>query len=309
MMIMIKITYGCFKKGVGRVDPQLLVFIKVVETKSFTKAANKLHMTQPAVSQSVMNLEKRVGAKLIERTNKEFYLNKAGEVVYAYGKKIMGHYNQMELIINDLKHEPSGPLTIGASYTIGEYVLPEILVQLHKIYPNIIPNICIDNTEVIGNKLLHREIDIGLIEGEFDHPSIEKSTFRTDEMYIVSRTRKDLPIDHTVSSGELSTMIWLIREEGSGTRKITEQFLQTKNIQPKRLFTLGSTQIIKEAVEAGLGISLMSKWVLKKEIERGTVQQLKVRHTPVKRTFSFLKLSQAFESKAVIVFEQLIKQK
>lgn len=135
-----------------------------------------------------------------------------------------------------------------------------------------------------------------------------KKSFASDEMYIFSQKRKDLHIGKKFSSAELSKMIWLIREKGSGTRKITKQFFEEKNIKPKRLFTLGSTQIIKEAVETGLGISLMSSWVIKKELEQGIIQRLNVDHTPVVRTFSIIKLRQSFEAKSIRAFENLLNK-
>lgn len=286
-------------------DHQLKVFIEVVESKNFTKAAEKLHMTQPAVSQSIAKLEEKMGVRLIERSNKEFFLNQAGQIVYDNGRRILRNYDQMDSMVRELRTIPSGPIRIGASYTIGEYILPEILVMLHKQYPEILPNVLIGNSDEIGEKLLNHKIDVGFIEGDLIHLAMDKQMVTVDEMYIISSNRTDFQGD--VTRENLENQTWIIREEGSGTRKYTEHFFNTYNIKPKKVYILGSTQIIKEAVESGLGISLMSKWVIKKELQLQTVTKLAAFGTPVKRDLSIIKLKQDFVSKAVQRFEEIIK--
>lgn len=287
-------------------DQYLAVFIEVVESKSFTRAAQKLHMTQPAVSQSIKSLEQKIGTKLIERNNKQLHVNKAGEIVYVIGKKIIANYEQMGALVSELENEPSGNLKIGASYTIGEYLLPKIVKNLSKQFPQITPHILIGNTKEIGEMLLNHEIDVGLIEGNFKDEKMNHLLFTTDEMYIIASGRKNLHIKGLIAPEELSDMTWLIREEGSGTRKITEHFLRKNNINPKQILIFGSTQIIKEAVEAGLGISLVSKWAIKKELKLGTVKQLPVMQTPVQRDFSIIKIRQEFETKAMKTFVDMV---
>lgn len=285
-------------------EQQLKVFIEVVDEKSFTKAGEKLHMTQPAVSQAIAKLEEVMGVRLIERTNKAFYLNKAGEIVYQYAQKIIEKHAQMNHLVEDIQTIPKGPLVIGASYTIGEYMLPEMLVMLYERYPGIIPNVIIGNTEEIGRQLLNHEIDIGLIEGEFVHPAIDKQVFIVDEMYVYMSNRPDFEQDVPATSLENET--WIIREEGSGTREQTEMYLDKMHIKPERMYTLGSTQIIKESVEVGLGISMISKWTMRKEMKLGTVQALKLAGTPVTRDLSMIQLKQEFTSKTVKSFAEII---
>lgn len=285
-------------------NQHLKVFIEVVECESFTKAAEKLHMTQPAVSQSIAKLEEMVKTRLIERTNKRFFLNGAGKIVYQYGKNLVRNFEQMQTSVEQLKLIPSGQITIGASYTIGEYVLPNILIELHKQYPNILPNVIINNSNDIYEKLLNNEIDIGFIEGDIAHANIEIKRVTVDEMYIFKSNRPYLKEND--NDKHLADETWIIREEGSGTRKYTEYFLNKQRIKPKTMFTFGSTQIIKETVESGLGISLISKWAIQKELQLQTVKKLPVAGTPVTRDFSLIKLKQDFTSKAVDTFEKIV---
>ncbi|MFD1849048.1 LysR family transcriptional regulator [Oceanobacillus bengalensis] len=284
-------------------DQHLNVFIQVVENRNFSRAAEALHMSQPAVSQYIQSLEKELGTKLLERTNKYVEVNKAGNIVYQYAKKISRNYEQMRVLVSDLKNKPSGELKIGASYTIGEYLLPQILAQLQFQYPDIIPIVSIGNTEDIGKKLIQHEIDIGLIEGEFSHPQIQAKDFWTDEMYIISSSRQPLLIR---TYKDLEKQTWIIREEGSGTRKMLERFFESYHISPARLITLGSTQIIKEGVESGLGISLLSDLTFKKELELDRIVKLDVEGTPIRRQFFIIKNHHEFHSKAFQVFENLV---
>ncbi|WP_156288246.1 LysR family transcriptional regulator [Oceanobacillus salinisoli] len=287
-------------------DQHLIVFNEVVERKNFSRAAEALHMSQPAVSQYISALEKELGVKLLERTNKYVELNKAGEIVYQYAKAIFKDYEKMKILVSDMKNDPSGNLKIGASYTIGEYLLPKMLARLQEEYPLIVPSVSIGNTEDIGSKLVSREIDIGLIEGEYSHRQITAEQFATDEMYIIASGRESLLTDN-ISRTYLEEQTWIIREEGSGTRIMLEEFFETYHITPTRLISLGSTQTIKEGVESGLGISLLSNLTFKKELELNRIQKLPVDGTPIKRYFSIIKNQQEFHPKALKVFEKLVQ--
>lgn len=292
--------------GGNVLEHHLTIFVEVVEQKNFTKAAQKLHISQPAISQSIANLEAKLGARLIERTNKEVRLNKAGLIVYQYAKQILRNYEEMTTLVSDLINEPSGSIKIGASYTIGEYVLPNVLGKLQQTYPLINPHVKIGNTDEIGKDLLDNTIDIGLIEGDFTHHYLNKQNFAHDELYVYSNKKLDLPTDKQELSEFLSNETWVIREEGSGTRIMSENFFKRHNIKPKTILQFGSTQIIKEAVENGIGISLMSKWAIKREISLGTVSQLNIPSTPVTRKFSIITHNHHFSPKAVKVFEETV---
>lgn len=287
-------------------DSYFTVFLAVVEHKSFTKAANALHMTQPAVSQTIRNLEEKLGATLIERKHKNFYLNQAGNIVYTYAKEMVAKYEHMNHLVTELKEEATGNLVIGASYTIGEYIVPDILKLLHQKYPSIQPHVFIGNTQTIVEKLTCHEIDIALVEGMVNEPNLQSKPFMTDEMHIIAGVGKELNIEPITSIADLSAYTWIIRESGSGTRKLTEKLLQQHKVEPKQLYTFGSTQIIKETVESGLGISLLSKASIKKELQLGIIQIIPVKETPVKRNFFVVKRDQTFQTKTIQVFENII---
>lgn len=283
-------------------DQMLLVFVNVAEKKNFTHTAKELCMTQPAVSQYIQTLERAVGAKLLERSNKFVRLNKAGEIVYHHAKEILGLYTRMHCLIDDLQHTARGVLSVGASYTFGEYLLPHIVASLHKRYPSIKPAISIGNTRDIVELVLSHKIDVGIIEGEFKHDRLVIEPFAKDRMYVVCSPGHRLAKQNKVSISELSEETWIIREAGSGTREATERMFGEYKFQPNNLMEFGSTQIIKESVEAGLGISLLSYWAIRKELSLNSLTLLQVDGTPMFRNFSLVTPVTLFHTKATEVF-------
>jgi len=290
-----------------QMDHLLLVFIEVVEKKNFSRAAEELHMTQPSVSQQIQILEKNLGTKLLNRTNKFVELTKAGEIVYSHAKEITGLYKRMSTLVDDLMNEANGLLKIGASYTFGEYVLPHILANLKLKFPNIIPSVLIGNTKEIAQAVLTHHIDVGIVEGEYVHQNLFMETVATDELYIMAGVDHALAKNKVVTIKQLENETWIVREEGSGTREATERLFETLNISPTQLVEFGSTQLIKEAVEAGLGISYLSDLTVKKEKLLNTITLLNVEGTPIKRNFSILTEPVQLQTKSMQVFITLIQ--
>lgn len=288
-------------------DQQLQVFVTVVEMGNFSHAAKKLHMTQPAVSQYIQSFERTMGMKLLERSNKFVRLNKAGEIVYHHAKEILGLYTKMHYLIDDLTNKTSGPISIGASYTFGEYVLPNVIAKMHEKFPLITPTIMIGNTKEIANLVLGHQLDVGIIEGEFKDKNLTIEPFAEDFMYLVASPKHRLfQKEGELNISELEEETWIVRENGSGTRDVTEKMFRLCEINPKKKLEFGSTQLIKESVEAGLGISLLSYWAVRKECSMGTLNVIKVEHFPIKREFSVV-LRSLFQTKALSVFLELLK--
>ncbi|MDM5331628.1 LysR family transcriptional regulator [Neobacillus sp. CF12] len=288
-------------------DQLLSVFISVADKRNFSRAAEELHMTQPAVSQQIQLLEKYIGAKLLLRTNKSVKLTKAGEIVYLHAKEITGLYKRMSELVNELHNEPTGLLKIGASYTFGEYVLPHILAKLKIQFQNIVPSVQIGNTRDIAKAIISHEIDVGIVEGEISNTNIYIKTISTDQMYIVAGGKYPIYHNKEVTRRQVEQENWIVREEGSGTRDATEKLFQSLEIRPPKLMEFGSTQLIKEAVEAGLGISYLSELTVKKERLLGTIQLLNVKGTPIRRNFSVITESPELHTKSMNLFIELIE--
>jgi len=290
------------------VDQYLEVFIKVVEKENFTKAAKELHMTQPAVSQHIRTLERLVGTRLLERNNKHVRMNKAGEIVYHHAKEILALYTRMQDLVDDLAGSASGPISIGASYTFGEYILPHIIAKLKKEYPLIKPSIIIHNTKEIIDLVNSYQLDIGIVEGYFNDSQLRSEVVSEDQMVIVAspshpllKKNGDLPLS------ALADETWILREEGSGTRQAADHFFKMHPFTPKAIMEFGSTQVIKESVEAGLGISLLSKWTIVKELTNGYIGMIKVEGLPFKREFTIVTRS-VYQTKALNTFIETLKE-
>lgn len=287
-------------------DQHLHVFITVADKENFSRAAEEHHMTQPAVSQYIRALEEQIGSRLLERSNKYVHLNKAGEIVYHHGKEILGLYERMQHLVDDLTNKASGSLSIGASYTFGEYVLPRIIAKMRELYPAIKPTVTIGNTAKIAGLVESHQLDIGIVEGNFKNQGLIQEVFAEDEMIIVASPNHHLAHMKNIGEGVLSEQTWVVRETGSGTREATEKLFSKCNISPKRLMHYSSTQPIKESVEAGLGISLFSKWAVQKELRYGDLTVVDHRRLPLKRSFSFVRQS-PFQTKTLEVFIELLR--
>lgn len=287
-------------------DQSLIVFITVAEKRNFTRAAEELHMTQPAVSQYVRILERTLGTTLLERSNKHVRLNKAGEIVYHHAKEIVGLYSRMQDLVDDMMHQASGALALGASYTFGEYVLPRIIARLQAQYPLVRPSITIGNTKQICEGVASNELDVGIVEGEFKHEKLLIEPFAEDHMHIMVSTEHRLANREKVKPAELGEDTWIVREPGSGTREAAEAMFARFGFRPLHFMEFGSTQLIKESVEAGLGVTLLSRWAVRKEIALGTMRRLSVDGTPVSRRFYLVTPRTKFHTRASEVFKELL---
>ncbi|WP_134701762.1 LysR family transcriptional regulator [Ammoniphilus sp. YIM 78166] len=289
-------------------DHHLRTFVTVVEYKNFTRAAEILHITQSAVTLSVKTLEKSYQVKLLERTNKYVRLTKAGEILYHHAKEILAKYDHVKRLIDDLSHQASGPLSIGSSYTFGEYILPKLISNFKRKFPQVTPNITIRNTEAIVTQLLRHELDLGIVEGRVDHPDLLVRPFAKDELVVV------VPADHPCSKKKIIELqdfkdeTWILREKGSGTRQSVEDVFAELDFSPNSTMSFGSSQIIKESVEAGLGVSILSESIIRKELLLGTMIGLRIKGFPMIRDFSYVIYDSEFRPRSTDLFLEHLSQ-
>ncbi|MFZ5642768.1 MAG: LysR family transcriptional regulator [Bacillota bacterium] len=288
-------------------DNQLYIFITVADKKNFSRAGEYLNMTQPAISQHIHALEDYYGAKLFERSSKKVELTQAGMVLYKYAQEILSFHRVAKRAVSDLVDMVTGKLTIGASLTIGEYVLPRLLATFARNYPDVEYSVIVGNTELIHELTREGSIDLGLVEGTIEDNQMEIKTFLQDEMVLVAPTLHPLGKKSIVDIDDLKESVFVIREEGSGTRVAMEEFFEKAGFVPERVITLGSTQAIKEAVESGLGISILSKWTLRKELALGSLKPLRIKGLDIPRGFFFIRLKDKFQSRACDEFLNMIQ--
>ncbi|WP_273367812.1 LysR family transcriptional regulator [Alicyclobacillus herbarius] len=288
-------------------DLQMLAFVTVVEEQSFTRAAEKLHISQPAISQHIQNLEQRLEVKLLDRTSKYVRLNRAGEVVYHHAKEILNRYQLMRRLIEDLKTEASGPLHIGASFTFGEYLLPHIVAAFRRQYPQIQPSITIENTHHVLEEVSRGHLDIGIVEGlSIPEKDVLVIPFAEDTMVLVAASQHPLASKGFATREDLEQECWIVREPGSGTREMTDYVWKTFHIRPKTVIEYATTQVIKESVEAGLGISLLSIWAVRKEQMCDALRTIRFTEAPIQRKFSIVLRKSDFQPKSIQLFKQFL---
>ena len=239
------------------------VFITVAEKKNFSKAAKALSLTQPAVSFQIQTLEQYYQTMLFDRVNRHIKLTSAGELLLEYAIHMNNLQAELEKNMQQLTGHVKGELLIGASTTIGEYILPFIVGDFKKDYPDVNVTIDIMNSEQVENLVSNRNIDIGIIEAPAKNPNLEVTEFLQDEMSLI------VPVDHPwtakgkITLEELKEEPFIIREPGSGSRLVVEQAMIDADFDVETLnivMELGNTNAIKAAVISGLGMAIISKW-------------------------------------------------
>ncbi len=272
-------------------DHKLRVFCTVAETRSFSKASEIIHLPQPAVSLQIQALEEQFETKLFDRSSNTVSLTPAGEILYKYAKQILGLYAEAERAIGDLTGLVKGSITVGASSTIGNYLLPAVVSEFRRTYPRIKIHLLVGNTKRIVELLKGGIIDVGLVEGDVSRYKLTVQKLISDELALIVSAHHPWAALKEVSMLELPKEPFIFREEGSGTRQMIERHLQRFGLTAQSLnisAILGSTEAIKEAVEAGIGVSILSRWTVRKELRYGSLRALRFREGQLLRDFSLL---------------------
>ncbi len=288
-------------------DRRLKVFHTVAKLLSFTKAAEALHMTQPAVTFQVRQLEEYFNTRLFDRTHNKVNLTPAGERVAEFAERIFDLYSEMENSVRDLTGEISGALTIGASTTIAEYMLPALLGEFKNRYPDINLRLKVSNSEGIVSMVEHNVIDLGVVESQVSNKNLIVEVCHDDQLVVVAAPEHELVKRGTkVKAAEIVKYPFVSREEGSGTREVIMQYLIDENVNPGEMdfcLELGSPEAIKGAVETGMGITIISRSIIGKELKLNTLCELQL-DPPLSRPFSFVRQRQKFR---VTVMEELLE--
>lgn len=289
----------------GMEDHKLKVFCTVAETKSFSKTSEIIHLTQPAVSLQIQALEEIYETKLFDRSSSFINLTPSGEILYKYAKDILNLYAEAEKEIGKITGLIKGSITIGASTTIGNYVLPTLIADFRKKHPKIKINVFIGNTKRIVDLLNSGGVDIGLVEGETLKHKMKTDPIITDELTFIVPPFHPWAKKKVVSILEVTKEPFILREEGSGTRQMIEKYLSSHGINTGDMriaLVLGSTESIKEAVESGMGISIVSKWAARKEVKYGSLKLITPKEEKILRNFSLIRQKSAVLSHAVDEF-------
>ena len=282
-------------------DRRLQVCHTVARLLSFTKAAETLHMTQPAVTFQVRQLEEQFNTRLFDRTHNRISLTEAGQRVYECANKIFELYAEMDNAVRELTGDVSGVLIIGASSTIAEYMLPELLRDFKKQYPDVTIRLRVANTDGIVSMVENNAIDLGVVEAPVTNKNLVVEECRTDKLVLIVPPDHELASQDVVPVKQIADYPFICREEGSGTREVMLESMTRAGISSTDLnlsMELGSLEAIKGAVEAGMGVSVLSSATIEKELQLGTLVAVKL-DPPVERPFSFVHQKQKFKIRAM----------
>lgn len=266
----------------------LKVFYVAANNKSFSQTAKDLHLSQSAVSLQIKQLEEQWECQLFERTTKKMSLTPEGEILYKQVKKLFSIINETTNELQELKGVVYGDLKVGASLTIGEHVLPFVLANFNKLYPLVKIHFKIYNSVQIIEKLKNQEINVGFIESMLSYPALEQVPFAEDELIVIAPPNQSFTEKNSITIEELLNLPFIIREKGSGTRQVMEDTFRKNHVDSTKLniiLELKHTEAIKSAVEAGLGISILSKSAVKKELELKTLREIKIEEFRFLRSF------------------------
>ena len=267
----------------------LKTFVTLAEVKNFTKTAELLLMSQPSVSMHIKNLEKEFQTKLFERSPKYLKITPTGEILYDRAKQMITIYEQTRQDILDHHNSIKGELKIGASFTIGEYILPSLLFDLQKEYPELELKAVIGNTEEIVQSVRLYKVDIGLIEeGQTNEKELSVHAFMQDELFIAASSDHPLAAKQDVTISDLQNQTWVTREVGSGTREYLNHVIRSNGLKVKSFLTISSNQGIKETLMTGIGLSLLSESVIERDVQHGNLSVLRLKNQTFNRTLSYI---------------------
>ncbi len=263
-------------------------------------------MTQPAVTFQVRQLEEHFKTRLFDRTHTRVALTDAGRLVYNYAERIFALYDEMENRMRDMTGDLGGVLTVGASTTVAEYMLPALLGKFKAAYPDITLSLKVSNSEGIVSMVESNVIDLGVVEAPVNNKQLAVTVCFVDQLVVAIPPDHPLASQTAVKPEELCRYPFICREEGSGTREVIMEYLTQNGGGSECLevcLELGSPEAIKGAVEAGMGISILSNATLRKELRLGTLCSLPL-DPPLERPFSFVRQRQIFRHRAT---EELLK--
>ena len=292
-------------------DRRLQVFHAVAKHLSFTKAAETLFMTQPAVTFQVRQLEEYYNTRLFDRAHGRISLTPAGAMALDYAERILALNAELDTRLRESSGQVAGPLLIGASTTVAEFLLPQILGEFKSRNPAVVPRLFVANSEAVQERIAERSLDVGFIEGESHLPSLVTDVCCDDELQVVCVPSHPLAKLRSVPARTLVEHGYVSREPGSGTREVIDSYLQKAGVAPESLqvvMELGSPEALKGLVTTGLGFAVMSRATVMKEVRLGELVRIPLAPRLVRR-FAVVYPKERFHSRLVNGFVEFAKQR
>ena len=292
-------------------DRRLQVFNAVARHLSFTKAAEALFMTQPAVTFQIRQLEEHFNARLFDRVHGSISLTPAGVIALEYAERILSLSADLDTRLKELSGLMAGPLLIGASTTIADFLLPQILGEFKALHAAVVPRLFVANSVAVQDRIAERTLDLGFIEGDSHLASLGTDVCCEDELEVVCAPSHPLAASRLVTPAALADHGYISREPGSGTREVIDHYLQKAGVAPESLKVVmeaGSPEAVKGLVSTGLGFAIMSRATVAKEIRLGELVRIPLSPRLI-RHLSVVYPKERFHSRLVNGFVQFAKER
>lgn len=280
------------------------IFATVCKENSISLAAKKLYISQPAVSNTIKELEHYYGTPLFDRISKKIYLTETGKTVYQYALHITSLFDELSETVQKQTSE-TGTIRIGASITIGTHLIPKYIESFSKQYPHVKPYVTIDSSDVIEQRILNNELDLGLIEGFVHSGDIISHEFIRDELIIICSPKNPLIYNEHLTISDLSNQNFLMREKNSGTRELAESILSMNGISLHPIWESSSTEAIINGVAKDIGISILPLQLIEEYLKQKKVVRLNVANLKFDRQYHIIYHKSKYLSPAVLAFMKL----
>ena len=285
----------------------LRLFATVARTGSFSRAAEVLHISQPAISKSVRDFELQVGCRLLDRGPQGVRPTREGEALARHATTLFAIERAAEEELTAMRGLHQGALRVGASTTIATYMLPEYLGAFHRAHPNVEINLLSANTQAIAAMITEQEVDLAFVEGPIDEQSLASEPWRQDMMVLIAAPEHRFArAGGAVAIESLADELLILREQGSGSLQVVLEALQKAGVVPGRTLEVGGTEAIKQLVAAGVGVAIVSAATLKDQVTLGTLCVVPFRDLEIERTLLQLRKRGRLQSPAAAAFEKLL---
>ncbi|WP_165767304.1 LysR substrate-binding domain-containing protein [Parendozoicomonas haliclonae] len=287
---------------------QLQVFQAVSQHQQVSLAAKALFITQPAASMALRELEKQLGVKLFDRLGNRLVINSNGRHLQPYVRDLLYRATDIEQLFSSANNALSGTLLVGCSLTIGNHLMPSLLSQMQKQMPAVTPKAFIQNTQSLLEQLLHFKLDIALVEGRCQHPDLISIPWREDNMLIVAAPNCPHRNQSLISLEQLQDEVWVLREQGSGSRDIFDDLIAPSLDNRYRVFEIQHTEAIVNSVQEGLGITCISHLSVHRQLQSGELITLPVSGINLHRQMHIVLHKDRAENKTLKSFIDLCRE-
>ena len=295
------VSDGCLPKIALRITPleimdlrQLEMFQAIVEAGSFTKAGQRLHVSQSAISRQISLLEEELGVQVLMRSNRRVFLTEAGKTLLKHCYRIFRDIEEAILEVAQNEKVGKGTLRVGGGMSVCSFLLPQILKEYKTKFPNIALTVTTGNSEPMISKIRNNEIDVGFLTLPVESQDLTVTSVFKEEIGVVTGPNHQLCDREEVSIEELASTPLILFERGSNTRKIIDHFFEERDMRPQIIMEMENVEIIKPLVEIGLGVTIIPYQSIVREVQSGTLRYLRISQSPLYRELGLVILKTSY---------------